>query len=101
MRSRLSTASGPFFDPTLVSVAFQNALHEDSGGMHGIGVELARWDERFNFRDGDGGGSRHHRIEVARGTPVDQIAVMIALPRAHEREIGLERHLEHVVTAVD
>ena len=65
------------------------------------GSMRARFDERFDFGDRHARGGRHHRIEVARGLPVDQVALRIALPRPDEREVGEQRLLEHVVTAVD
>ena len=47
------------------------------------------------------GGGGHHRVEVARGLPIHEVAVAVALPRAHEREVRLERQLEHVGSSVD
>src|SRR5205814_10493911 len=54
-----------------------------------------------DFGDRHGGGGRHHRIEVARGLPVDEIPETIALPGLDEREVGLERRFEDEGLAVD
>ena len=42
---------------------------------------------------------RHHRVEVARRLPVDEVAEAVALPGLDQREVGAERRLEHVACA--
>ena len=88
-------------DAPLVAFALEDALHEDARGVHGVGVDLARLDQLLDLGDRDARGHGHHRGEVARGLAVDQVAVAVALPGLHEREVGLERQLEHVRAAVD
>ena len=46
-------------------------------------------------------GGRHHRIEVARGLAVDEVAFGIALPGVHDREVGDEAGLHDVALAVE
>ena len=66
-----------------------------------IGIDGAGLDDLLHLRDGDTSSGRHHRIEVPRRAPVDQIAEAVALPCLHEREVGPERLLEHVSLAFD
>ena len=40
-------------------------------------------------------GGRHHRIEVARGLAVDEIALGVALPGMDERDVGGEPGFHH------
>ena len=44
---------------------------------------------------------RHHRIEIPRGFAIDEIAPAVALVGLHQRHVGLDRLLEHVVPPVD
>ena len=53
-----------------------------------VGIELARLDQLLDLGDRDAAGGGHHRIEVARGLAVDEVAVGVALPRLDEREVG-------------
>ena len=46
-------------------------------------------------------GGRHHRIEVARGLAVDEIALGVALPGIDDREVGDEAALHDVALAVE
>ena len=49
----------------------------------------------------DARGRRHHRIEIAGGPVVGEIAGRVAAVRANEREIRVQRRLEDVGLAVD
>ena len=62
-----------------------------------VGVELARLDELLDLGDADPAGHRGERVEVARRLVEDQVAVPVALERVHEREVGDDRLLEHVL----
>src|SRR5688572_9658978 len=100
MRSRLSTGH-LFFDALVVGRATHDMLHEDARSMDAVGIELTGLDELFDFGNGMTCGSGHHRIESARGLPVDQISQAIPSLRLHEREVGVQRRLEDVGAAVD
>ncbi len=46
-------------------------------------------------------GRRHQRVEVARRAPVPEVAELVAARRVDERDVGVDRLLEHVWDAVD
>ena len=71
------------------------------GRVDVVGVDLAGLDEILDLGDRDLAGGRHHRVEVARGLAVDEVALGVALPGVDEREVGDEAGLEHVVLAVE
>src|SRR5688572_29214036 len=100
MRSRLSTGH-LLFDALVIGRATHDVLHEDARSMDAVGIELTGLDQLFDFGYGMSRRGGHHRIEVARGFPVDEIAEAIALPRFHEREVGVQRRLEDEWPAVD
>ena len=81
--------------------AFEDVADENPRRDDLIGVQLPRLDQVLDLGDRHRGGGRHHRVEVARGLPVDQVPGAIALPRLDEREICAKRRLQHVVLAVD
>ena len=66
-----------------------------------VGIDLARLDQVLDLGDRDLAGGRHHRIEVARGLAVDEVALGVALPGVHDREVGDEAALHDVVLAVE
>ena len=76
-------------------------LHVNAGRDDVVGVDLARLDQMLDLGDRDLAGRRHHRIEVARRLPVDEIAFGIALPGMHDRDVGDEAALHHVGLAVE
>ena len=98
---RSGLADRPPLDPLLVARALEDVLHEDARRDDRVGVERARLDELLDLGDRDRGRRRHHRVEVARGAAVDEVAEAVAPERLHEREVGLQRRLEHVVAPVD
>ena len=53
-----------------------------------FGIQLARFDQFFDFRDGDLAGRGHHRIEIARGLAIDQVAFGIAFPGLDDGQVG-------------
>src|SRR5258706_2662565 len=71
----------PSLDALLVFRALENGVDKNAGCMHFIGIELAKLDEFFDFGDDVIGGRCHHRIEVARGLAIDEIAPAVAFPR--------------------
>src|ERR1700722_7392955 len=76
-----------------------DALDEDSRGVHVARIDLARLDEFLDLRDRDSPSRRAQRIEVARRLIVDEVAVPVAARCAHEREVGGDPFLEGAVAA--
>src|SRR6202521_25762 len=69
--------------------------------MNLIGVELAKFDEFFDFGDDVVGGGGHHWIEVARGLAIDEIAPAVALPGFDEGEIATQCSFKDVLTPAE
>ena len=76
-------------------------LHENAGRDHVIGIKRTGLDQMLDFGDGDATGRRHHGVEVPRGPSIHKVSDPIAFPGAHERKIGANRGLEHIVLSVD
>ena len=78
-----------------------DALDEDARRDDRLGIEraerhdLAHLDDRALRRRG------HDRPEVARGLAVDEVAPAVGALGLDQREVGVDRILEHVVAAVD
>src|SRR4051794_21340798 len=70
---------GAAFDPLLGVADGDDPLHEPTGRVDLVGLELARLDEVLDLGDGDPSGGGTERVEVARGHPVHEIAVPVAL----------------------
>ena len=91
-----------FLDALLAFRALKDVFDEDPRRHDVIRIDLARLDEVLDFGNRHGGGRRHHRIEVPRRAPIREIAEAIGSSRRNnEREVGMQRHLEHVGLAVD
>ena len=88
-------------DRLQIARALDDPLHEDAGRVDAVGIELAGLDQLLDFRDRDAAGAGHHRIEVARGLAIDEVALGVALPRLHQRQVGGQPGFEHVGLAVD
>ena len=78
-----------------------DALHVNAGRDDVVRIDLAGLHQMLDLGDGDLAGGRHHRIEVARGLAVDEIAFGIAHIGVHDREIGDQAALHHVALAVE
>ena len=78
-----------------------DALDVDPGRVDAVGIELARLDQDLDLGDGDAPGGGDHRVEVAGGLPVDQVAEAIALPGLDDGQVGAQRRLEHVHASVE
>ena len=65
------------------------------------GIELAHFHQLLDL------GHRHlaaggdHRVEVARGLAIDEVAGLVALPGLDDGQVGADRVLEHVFAAVE
>ncbi|GJE44159.1 hypothetical protein AEGHOMDF_3345 [Methylobacterium soli] len=55
----------------------------------------------LDLRDRHLGGGGHHRVEVARGQPVGEVALGVAPVGVDEGEVGEEAPLHHVLRAVE
>ena len=64
-----------------------------------VGIELADLDQLLHFRHANLAATGDHRVEIPRRFPVDEIARFVALPRFHERDLGLDAGFEHVFRA--
>src|SRR5688572_17690877 len=60
--------------PAPLSCGLHHALHDDAGGHHGVGIELAQRHDAAHFRDGALGRRGHDGVEVARGLAIDEVA---------------------------
>src|SRR5688572_10194152 len=84
---------GAAFDPLLGAVHGDDALHEHPGCVHECRVQLAGLDQLLDLGDRDAAGGGAEGVEVARGHPVDEVAVPVALPGADQREVRDDRLL--------
>ena len=78
-----------------------DALDEDSRRDDVFRVEAAQRDHFAHLRDRALGRAGHDRPEIARGLAIDEVAPAVALLGLDQREVGVDRILEHVVAAVD
>ena len=92
---------GAELDPLFVAFSLDDAVDEDARRVDLVGIELADLDELLDFGDADFAAARDHRVEVPRGFSKDEVAGFVALPRFHERNLGLDAGFEHVFLAVE
>ena len=78
-----------------------HTLDVDAGRNDVVGIDIRRLHEVLDLGHGDLAGRGHHRIEVARGLAVDEVALGIAHPGMHDREVGHEPALHDVAIAVE
>src|ERR1700676_1814218 len=93
----VALARGDALDAFAGAADLHDALHEDAGQMHLLGIDRAWLDELLDLRDRDLARHRAERVEVARRLVKDQVAVAVADARAHEREVGDDAALQRVV----
>jgi hypothetical protein len=55
----------------------------------------------LDLRDHSAAGHRHHRVEIAGGQGVDQIAVIVGHEGLHDREVGLQGQFQQKFAAID
>src|SRR6266403_800376 len=101
MASQLHFPNRAALDALFVLRALENGVHKNSRCVNLIGVKPAKLDEFFDFGDNVVGGSRHHRIEVARGLSIDEVAPAVTFPCLDEREIAAQPALENILAAVE
>ena len=92
---------GQLLDALFEVRALEDAVDVDAGGVDGVLVERADRDELLDLGHGDLAGGGHHRIEVPRGLPVDQVALGVALPGLDDGEVGGQAALHHIEFAVE
>src|SRR5205823_12326240 len=76
-------------------------LHEDAWRMYQVRIDRAVFDDLFDLGDGDLAAHRNHRIEVARGLAIDEVALLVRLPRLDQRNVGTNAALHDVFLAVE
>ena len=64
-------------------------------------VERAGLHQLLDLGDRHLAGGGHHRIEVPRGLPVDEVAGVVALPGLDDGQVGGEAALHHIELAVE
>src|SRR5262245_34368375 len=85
---RAALAYRAMLDRLEVVAPLDDPLHEDARRVDLVGTERARLDQLLDLRDRDASGGGHHRIEVACGLAIDEVALGIALPCLDERDVG-------------
>ena len=85
----------------LAGADLDDALDEDAGRVDVVGIEFAGRNQMLDLGHRDLGGGRHHRVEVARGLAVDQVAGGVALPGVDDGEVGEQAALHDVFLAVE
>ena len=78
-----------------------DALHENARRVDVVRVDLAGFDEMLDLGDRDPPGGRHHRVEIARGLAIDEVAFAVALPGVDDRQIGDDAALHDIGLAVE
>src|SRR5260370_42628871 len=86
-------------DALFVLGALENGVDKNAGRMNLIWVELAEFDELFDFGDNVVGGSRHHWIKIARSLAIDEAAPAVAFPRLDKRKVAADGALHDVTAA--
>ena len=83
-------AGGAPLDALFVIWALQDGVDVDAGGVNAVRMELAQFDQLFDFGDDVIGGGGHHGVVVAGSLAVDEIAPAISFPGFDESEIAAE-----------
>src|SRR2546425_1115804 len=85
-------------DSLFIVRPLEDPAHVDARSMHRLRVEIARRDQVLHLGDGDARRGGHHRVEVARGFAVHEIAQAVASVGLDQSEVGQEGCLQNVVT---
>ncbi|MNI97589.1 hypothetical protein D3C73_1562610 [compost metagenome] len=64
-------------------------------------VQFAEFDDLVDLSDGGLGSHGHDRAEITGGLAVDQVAPAVTLVRLDQCEVGVQRHFQHVLAAID
>src|SRR5687768_3476880 len=101
MRSRLSIAHRSLLDVFEVIRALKEPLDVNPWRVDQVRIEFAGLYQMLDLGDREARRRRHHRIEVARGAPVDQVADGIALPGFDEGKVGVQGALHDKVATIE
>src|ERR1700732_3936524 len=88
-------------DALLVRRAAHDAFDKNAGRVDVVGVDDAGLDEMLDLCNGDLRGRRHHRVEVARGLPVDEVAFAIGFPGMDYCKVGNQAPLHNVAFPIE
>src|SRR5215813_12382942 len=86
---------GPAFDPLLVLRPLKNRVHIEPRRVHVIRIERTEISKLFHFRNHVIGRGCHHRIEIPRRFPVNQIAPAVAFPGLDEGKVSADSALHY------
>jgi hypothetical protein len=78
-----------------------DAVDKDARRDNRLGVEFAKLDHTINLDHREISGHRHDRIEIPRRLYVSQITPAVGLVGLDQRDIALQRLLEHMQAAID
>jgi hypothetical protein len=79
----------------------QQRRRENARGNNRFGIHFAQLHHRVNLDDGQIRGHRHDWVEIPRRLYVGQVAPAVGLVGFDQRDIALQRLLEHMQPAVD
>src|SRR4051795_9726254 len=89
-------ADGALFDVLGAAGRLHQALHVDAGGHDVVRVQFPGFNDDLGLGDGDAAGGGHHRVEVAGGVPVDEVAFGVRGVRVDQGNVGDDAALLHV-----
>ena len=98
---RGAARNGSKLDAFFVFRTLNDTVDKNAGRVNLIGIEFTDFEQLFDFGHGYFSAGRNHRIEIARGFAIDQIAGLVALPRFHDRDIRANRFFQHIFLAVE
>src|SRR5215468_2266226 len=98
---RSSLPDGEFLDAFLVMGSLNNPLHEDSGCVNGIGLQIADGNQMLYFGDRHAGCCGHDGIKVSRRLSVKEISPFITLPGLNKSEVCSQAAFEDVHPAIE
>src|ERR1700691_3837763 len=90
-----------FLNSLLKQLTPKDSFHEHARCMHHIRIKFSQFYQMFDFGDCDLCRGCHHGIEIARGLAINEVAPSVTLPGLDEGEIGFQRALHDVSTAVE
>src|SRR3954449_5686961 len=102
MSSRLHTgAHRPFLDVLRRDLDPDEVLDEDPRGVDVVGREVGVGQDLLRLRDGHSPGHGDEGVEVARGQPIAQVALLVGAMGADEGQVGADAALEDGAHAVE
>src|SRR5215469_18646525 len=88
-------------DAFLKRLTVDDALYEDAWRVRTAGIERARLDQLFDFRDRDPRCGRHDRVKVAGRLAIEEVALPVGLPGMNDRKIRGEAALHYIGLAIE